>query len=132
RPRLRLELVAGKVLRLECERLLEIGVEIGGALTRDPVDEIERDVVKSDITQMMHGTPDVVRTRKALEHSEELRRERLRAERDPRRACASEERSQLARDRLRIALDRDLLRSGQRREEPFQLRGRREARSPAT
>ena len=71
-PGLGLELVAGEVLRLEREGLLEIGVEVGGALTRDPVDEIERDVVKPGITEMMHGAPDVVRAGDALEHREQL------------------------------------------------------------
>src|SRR5207253_4339056 len=72
RPRLRLELVAGEVLRLEREGVVEVGGEIGGALAGDPVDEIEGDVVKSGITEMMHGTPDVVRTGNALEHPQEL------------------------------------------------------------
>jgi hypothetical protein len=49
RPRLRLELVARKVLRLELERRCEIAVEIGGALAWNPVDEVERDVVESGI-----------------------------------------------------------------------------------
>ena len=39
------------MLRLQRERLAQIGVEVGGALAGDPVDEIERDVVKSDITR---------------------------------------------------------------------------------
>src|SRR4051812_6444853 len=109
RARLSLELVAGEVLQLQREGLLEIGVEVGGALTRDPVDEIQRDVVKSGITEMVHGAPDVVRPGTALEHLEEARGERLRAERDPRDAGASQQRGQLLRDRLGIALDRHLL-----------------------
>ena len=90
RPRLRLELVAGQVLRLERERVAEVGFEIGGALARDPVDEIERDVVKSGITKMMHGAPDVVRTGNALEHAQQLRAEGLRAERHARDARAAQ------------------------------------------
>ena len=52
RARLRLELVAGQVLRLERERLGEVALEVGGALAGDAVDEIERDVVKSGITRV--------------------------------------------------------------------------------
>src|SRR5438093_159505 len=37
RPRLRLELVAREMLRLERERLAQIALEIGGALAGDPV-----------------------------------------------------------------------------------------------
>ena len=88
RPRLRLELVAGEVLRLERERVAEVGLEVGGALAGDPVDEIERDVVKSGITEMMHGAPDVVRAGNTLEHLQQLRPEGLGAERNARHACA--------------------------------------------
>ena len=48
--RLRLELVRRKVLRLERKGIVEIGLEVGGLLARDAVDEIERDVVNSGIT----------------------------------------------------------------------------------
>ena len=41
RTRLRLELVAGEVLGLEREGLREVGVEVGGALAGNAVDEIE-------------------------------------------------------------------------------------------
>jgi hypothetical protein len=41
RPRLGLQLVARQVLRLERKRLGEVGIEVGGALARDPVDEVE-------------------------------------------------------------------------------------------
>ena len=41
RPRLRLELVTGEVLRLERECVVEVGFEVGGALAGYPVDEIE-------------------------------------------------------------------------------------------
>ena len=41
RSRLRLELVARQVLGLERQGVREVRVEVGGALARDPVDEIE-------------------------------------------------------------------------------------------
>ena len=41
RPRLRLELVAGEVLRFERKGIREIRLEVGGALARDAVDEVE-------------------------------------------------------------------------------------------
>ena len=50
------------MLRLERQRVAQIGVEIGGALAGDPVDEIERDVVKPGITKSVDGAPDVVRS----------------------------------------------------------------------
>ena len=50
RARFRLELVAREMLRLERERRTQIALEVGGALAGHPVDEIERDVVKSGIT----------------------------------------------------------------------------------
>ena len=69
------------MLGLERERLGEVAVEVGGALAGDPVDEVERDVVKTGITQSVHGAPDVVRAGTALERLEERSLERLRAER---------------------------------------------------
>src|SRR5207248_4444610 len=44
-PRLRLELVAGQMLRLERESVAEIGLEVGGLLARDPDGDIDRDGV---------------------------------------------------------------------------------------
>ena len=108
RARLRLELVQGEVLRRERQSLREVVVEVGGLLARDPVDEIERDVVERGITKSMNGAPDVVRTGNALEHLEQARCERLRSERDPRDAAFAQQRRQLGRDRLRVRLDGDL------------------------
>ncbi len=41
RARLGLQLVAGQVLRLERKRLGEVGLEVGGALAGNPVEEVE-------------------------------------------------------------------------------------------
>ena len=82
RTRLRLELVAREVLGLEREGLGEVAVEVGGALARNAVDEIERDVVESGIAKSVHGAADVVRRRLSLEHLEQVGLEALRAERD--------------------------------------------------
>jgi hypothetical protein len=68
--RLGLELVTRQVLRPESERLIDVGLEVGGSLARDSVDEIERDVVKSGITEMVKGAPDVVRAGAPFEHRE--------------------------------------------------------------
>src|SRR4029079_15594003 len=81
RARLRLELVEGEVLRRERQSLREVVVEVGGLLARDPVDEIERDVVETVITKSMHCPPDVVGRGNALEHGEQPRCERLSSER---------------------------------------------------
>src|SRR5262249_46228614 len=66
RPGLRLELIAGEMLRLERKRVAEVGFEVGGALAGDPVDEIEGYVVESGITKMMDRASDVVRSGNAL------------------------------------------------------------------
>ncbi len=68
------------MLGLERESVAQVGVEIGGALAGNPVDEIERDVVKSDITQSVDGAPDIVRAGPPLEHRQQMRPEALRAE----------------------------------------------------
>ena len=83
RPRFGLELVAGQMLRPERECVTEVGIQVGGALAGDPVDEIERDVVKSGITKMVEGAPDGVRLGNTLEHCEQVRPEALNAQRDP-------------------------------------------------
>ena len=98
------------MLRLERECVVEVGFEIGGALAGDPVDEIERDVVESGIAKMMHGASDVVRMGNTLEHLEQSRPERLRAERDAIHAGGVERAGELRRHRLRIRLDRHFLR----------------------
>src|SRR5204863_7662888 len=84
RSGLRLELVIGEVLRCKRERLGEIRVEIGGALAWNPIQEIERDVVKCDITESMERAPDGIRTGLSLENLEQPRLEALSAERHPR------------------------------------------------
>src|SRR4029079_16070200 len=108
RARLRLELVQGEVLRCERRSLRKIVVEIGGLLARDPVDEIERDVVETGITKSMERTSDVVRSGNALENLEQARCERLRAERDPGDAALTENRRKLRGHGLRVRLDGDL------------------------
>ena len=95
RARLRLELVAGEVLGLEGEGVREIRIEVGGALARDAVDEIERDVVKTGITESVNRAPDVIGRCLALEDVEERRPERLRAHRHAVDAVLEQERSQL-------------------------------------
>ena len=74
RSGLRLELVAGEVLRLQPQGVREVRVEIGGALARDPVDEIEGDVVEPGITQSVHCASDVVGPGNALEHCQQVGR----------------------------------------------------------
>ena len=69
------------MLGSERQRLGEVGLEVGGALTRDPVDEIERNVVKPGITKNVHGAPDVLGLRTPLQHLQQRRLERLRAQR---------------------------------------------------
>ena len=83
------------MLRLERERLVEVAGEIGGALAGNPVDEVERDVVKSGITESVERAPDVIRLRGTLEHFEQPRREALRTERHPRDAAVAQQAGEL-------------------------------------
>ena len=120
RARLRFQLVRGEMLRREADRLGEVAFEVGGALARDAVDEVERDVVESGITENVDGASDVVRSGNALEHAEQPRLERLRAERDAVDAVAAQEQRELGRDRLGVRLDGRLRRGRQRREETLE------------
>src|SRR5216684_6143398 len=72
-----LELVVGEVLRRKRERLGEIRVEVGGALAWDPVEQVERYVVKFDITKSMEGASDGIRSGLPLEDFEQSRLEAL-------------------------------------------------------
>jgi hypothetical protein len=49
RARLRLQLVAGQVLRPKRDRLTQVTLEVGGALAGNAVDEVEGYVVKLGI-----------------------------------------------------------------------------------
>ena len=69
------------MLRFERERLGEVGLEIGGPLAGDPVDEIERDVVETGITENVHGPPDVLGLRATLQYGKQRRLEALCAHR---------------------------------------------------
>ena len=72
RARLRLELVAREMLGLESEGVREIRLQVGGALARDPVEQIERDVVETGITKSVHRASDDIRCCPPLEHPKEL------------------------------------------------------------
>src|SRR5262245_37845305 len=80
---------------------------------------------------MMHRTPDVVRSGNALEDAEELGAEALGAEGDARGARLAQRTGELARDRLRVRLHRDLACGRKRREQPRELRKHRERRRAA-
>ena len=127
----RFQLVRGEVLGLERQGLGEVALYLGGALAGDPVDEVERDVVKSGITKKIDGAPDVVRSGNALEHLEQARLEALRAERDAVHAVAAQQRRELGRHRLRVRLDGHLGGVGQPGEQTLERRGLREGRRPA-
>ena len=95
RARLRLELVAREVLGLERERLGEVRVEVGPGLARDAVDEVERDVVESGVTERANGPPDVVgrrlaaRAPRAVAAGSSARRARRASRRSLARSAAS-------------------------------------------
>ena len=77
RSRFRFQLVAREVLGAEGQSLVEIPFEVGGLLAGDPVDEIEADVVKAGITQMVERSPDVLRPGAPVENVEEARLKRF-------------------------------------------------------
>ena len=79
------------MLGLERQRVGEVAVEIGDALTGDPVQEIERDVVESGITEKVHRSPDIVGPGPSLEDLEQVGLEALGAERDPAHPAVHEE-----------------------------------------
>ena len=106
----------------ELDRLGQIALEVADALPRDPVDEVERDVVEAGLAQRSHGAADVVGARTALEHLEQVGLEALRSERDPVDAVLAEQRRELRRDRLRVRLDGRL---GRGRESGEEARERR-------
>ena len=116
------------MLGLEPQRLGEVAFEVGGALAGDAVDEIERDVVESGITESVHGASDVIRRRATLEHREEPRLEALRAERDAVHTARPEKPSELGRHGLRIRLDRQLVRDWKPVEQALELTSSRERR----
>ena len=129
--RLRLELVAGEVLRLELERRAQVGVEVGGALARDPVDQVERDVVEAGRAQSGDRAAHVVRAGLAVEHLEQAGLEALRAEGDARHAGLAQERGERGRDGLRVRLDGHLGRGRQGSQQARELRGLGERRRAA-
>ena len=57
------------MLRLELERLGEIALEVGDALARDPVDQVERDVVEAGVAEGRDGGANIVGARAPLERS---------------------------------------------------------------
>ena len=118
--RLRLQLVGGEVLGLERQGLGEVAFEVGGALARDPVDEIERDVVKSGITKKVDGAPDVVRPGNTIQHVQKGPVEALCANRDTVDTVSAQKLGQLGRHRLGVRLDRHLIRVRQRREQTLE------------
>ena len=81
------------MLGLERERLREVALEVVGALARDAVDEIERDVVEPGVAKTCTARADVLGPRAALEHVEQVRLEALRAERDAVDAVLAQQRA---------------------------------------
>ncbi len=111
--RLSFQLVCGDVLGLERHGLGEVACEVGGLLARDAVDEVERDVVKSGITQTIEGASDVVRLGNAPECPQEPWREGLRPDRDARDPATGKQAGKGGRHRLGIRLDRHLAGRGE-------------------
>ena len=131
RPRLRLELVTGEVLRLERDRLGEVSLEIGDALAGNAVDQVEGDVVEACAAERPDRAADVVGARLPLERLEQVRLEALRAERDAIDPVFAQQRGELGRDRLRIGLDSRLHRAGKSGQESRERRRLREGRRAA-
>src|SRR5215213_11247987 len=65
---LRFELVPRQVLGCERQRFGQVTLEVGGALTRNPVQQVERDVVKSGTTQTIERAPDDIWSGAPLQH----------------------------------------------------------------
>jgi hypothetical protein len=112
RPGLRLELVAREVLRAERDRGVEVARQIVGALARDAVDQVEREVVETGRSQGRDRGAYVGWRRAPLEHLEQVRLEALRTQRDTVDAVLAQECCELRGDGLRVRLDRHLVRCG--------------------
>ena len=119
------------MLRRELERLGEVAFEIDDALARNPVDQVERDVVEADRAERPDRGADVVWARAALERLEQMRLEALRPERYAVDALLEQQRGELGGDRLRVRLDRRLGRAGKSGEEPSERRRLGERRGAA-
>ena len=131
RARFRLQLVRRHVVGLERQGLGEVAFEVGGALARDPVDEVERDVVDSGITNGVHGAPDVVRSGNTFEHVQKVHVEALCADRHAVDTISAQQGRELRRHGLGIRLHGDFVRIGQRRKQALEGGGLGERRRPA-
>ena len=96
------------MLRRELERLGEIALEVGDALARDPVDQVERDVVEAGAAEGLCGGANTVGARAPLERFEQVRLEALCPERNAIDTVLEEEGGELRGDRLGVRLDRRL------------------------
>ncbi len=71
------------MLRAERERFRQVGLEVALGLARDPVEEVEREVVEARVSRNVANAPaHRLGPGPPLEHLEECRLEALRAERD--------------------------------------------------
>ncbi len=119
------------MLGAERKRLAQVAIEVGGALAGDPVQQVERDVVKIGITKMVEGATDGIRTGAAFQHLEQRGLEALRSERYAGDAASAQQVRELGSHCLRVRLDGHLLRGRKAREQPLELRSVGEGRSPA-
>ena len=107
RARLGLELVAGEVLGLERERLVEIAVELGAPHAGHAEEQVEREVGDARGAQARGRCAHLIGRRPPLEHRQLRRPERLRTERDA-HAALRQHRRELVVDGLGIGLDGQL------------------------
>ena len=100
------------MIRLERERVVDVAIERGARLTRNPEEHVEVQVRDACPAQRRDGSAHGVGRRTPLEHRELARAEALRAERDTRAVPHQHLRERVV-DGLRIGLDRDLARRRQ-------------------
>ena len=114
------------MLRPERDRLSEVAREILGALARDAVDQVERDIVEARLAERGHRAADIVGAGPTFERLEQVALKALRSERDPVDTVFAKHLGQSRRHRLRICLDGRLRGTRKGGEKPGERRGLRE------
>ena len=98
------------MVRLEREQILEVRSKVGPLLARNPEDQVEVEALDARLPKHADRSRDLLRSGPPLEDVQQVRAEALGAERHTRHATLDQHSSLGRRDRLGVALDRDLCR----------------------
>src|SRR4029079_5148132 len=109
RARLGLELVRADVVGPKAQEIVEVSLEVGSRLSRNSKDQVEVEVLHTRFAQHLDGSANGLGRRQSLERREQVRPEAVRTERDPVDATLYQYSSLGGCDRLRVALDGELV-----------------------